>query len=258
MGAVVALDFSDGNGTTSVTQYTGIAGNGWKTAWQQSFGADTSSGQATVMDESSLIVGGGNYLHVTYDAGSGSNRSVRVSRQWDITSVSLTNPFTIDFDFRSDTTVSNNSQTFLIFGSSAAASTTGSSDSWKISADGGGWHVFDNNTTLASFSTPAVGTATWHVSITIDVVTDTWSVSLTNLSTSIAYTASDLALRNGADASLSWINFVSNGGQSQSDRGFSLDNIAIRSVIPEPSSIALTLGGILLCGVIIRRVRANA
>ncbi len=64
-------------------------------------------------------------------------------RQWEYASLSLSSPITMSFYFRSDTVISGANQSFTLFGSSFAISTTSANDSWKITMDGGGINVFN-------------------------------------------------------------------------------------------------------------------
>ena len=246
---VLTLNFADGNGTALVDQFTGTGGSGWASGWSQSFGADTSSSSATVVNTLPIFSGGDNYLDVSYNTGSGASRVVRVSRQWNTSAISLSGPIVFDFYFRTDTAVANASQSFVLFGGAAASSSTGASDSWKITMDGGGVSVFNNNT-AATLATAAqagtnVGNTPLHFTLSINPVADTYTVAMTRLDTNATFTSGTLALRNGADASLSYFNFVSNGGVSQTGLGFALDGL---SVVPEPSVAATVLFGLGLAG----------
>lgn len=257
--AVLPLDFNGGAGTTGVDQYTGTAGSGWNSAWSSTFHSGTANGSATVGSASPLAAGGGNYLQVNFDTTTGGLG--RVARQWDITQIPLTSPFTLEFNFRSNVNTSGATQTLTLFGSNASAAGTGAGDSWKITADGGGWSAF-NNTTVAPLKNGSASTGqvlanqTWHFSVTIDPVANTYSVSAQNLTTSSAvFSVSGLALRNGADASLAWLNFHAQGAASQTGRGFAIDSLSITSstAIPEPSSAALLLGGLAFGGTLLGR-----
>jgi uncharacterized protein (TIGR03382 family) len=247
---VLTLNFADGNGTTSVDQYTGTTGSGWNTAWTSAFGADTSTGTGTVINTTPLYTGGDNYLHVTYDTGSGSARTARISRQWNTSAISLAAPITLDFYFRSDTAINNSNQSFVIFGSSSATGSTSANDSWKITIDGGGISAFDN-TTAVSLGTGSIAANTpFHFTLAIDPTANTYTVSATNLTTPTTYPSGTLALRNGADASLSYINIVANGGASLTGLGYSIDGL---SVVPEPTTAALAVGGLAAAGLLRRR-----
>lgn len=256
---ILPLEFTGGNGAASVDQYTGISGSGWTSAWSSEFGGNTSNRNISVTNTTPIITGGGNYLHVTYDTASSGDRNARVSRRWDTsgTSISLSAPIVISFNFRSDTAIAGATQSFTLFGSSAARSTTGGDDSWKITMDGGGINIFNNNTisqlvTAAQVGTNVAGTPL-KFSLLIDPTVDTYIVSVTRLDTNVTFTSGTLALRNGADASLSYLNFVGHGGASMTNIGYSLDAISITAV-PE---LSITAGAIfcLLVGIVLIRHR---
>lgn len=241
---VLTLNFAGGNGTTQVDQFSGTSGSGWNSAWSATFHSGITNGSAAVATASPLTPGGSNYLQVNYDTLASGTRLARTSRQWDTSAVSLTNPITISFDIRSNVNVAGASQTFVLFGSDSSASGTGGTDSWKITADGGGWGAYNNNTYTALGAGSVLAGQTWRMSLTIDPVGDTYSVSAQNLTTSSSvFTLSGLNLRNGADASLSWLNFHANGAASLSGLGYSLDNISIVGV-PEPGAAGLAALGL--------------
>jgi len=252
---VLPLDFTGGNGTSLVDQYIGKSGSGWTTAWSMAGGADTTP-SAAVTNASPIYTGGDNYLHLTYDTASGTSRSVRASRQWDTSgsALSLTSPVTLSFYFRSDTAIQSANQNILIFGSSNAAASTGSNDSWKLTIDGGGIAVFDGTTTVSLATAANAGTnvanTPFKMTFNVNPTADTYTVTVTRLDTNVSFVSGTLALRNGSDASLSYFNFVSNGAASKTGLGFSLDGV---SVVPEPTSLALVTAGVALVGVIRRR-----
>lgn len=257
--AVSALTFSSGAGTTSFDQYTGTAGGGWLTPWSVANGSNTTniSSKTSVLGATPLYSGGGNYLHVGYDAGAAAS-SAGASRQWDINSISMTDSFVVDFYFRSDTAVSNANQVFNLFGSSAAAVGTGSTNSWAINFTGGGITAtnYDSaGTALAAAtlltqaqsqqSTPGVA---FHFTLTINPVADTYTVAVTNLNNSVSVTSAVLGLRNKNDTSLSYLNFgVARAASAlaATDLGYSIDNISITSLaaVPEPGTYSLLAGG---------------
>lgn len=253
---VLPLDFVDGNGAAFVDQYQGISGSGWTTGWVSSFGGGTSAASASVTN-TLPITSGGDYLHVTYDTAASGDRSARVSRQWDTSgaSISLAAPINISFNFRSDTVIAGAAQGFVIFGSSAATSSTGGNDSWKFTLDGGGISVYNDNTLTALASAAQAGTnvagTPLKFSLLIDPTANTYIASVTRLDTNVTFTSGILTLRNGADASLSYLNFVALGGASMSGLGYSIDNI---TVVPEPSAfVYLGLAGLGAMFLIFRR-----
>ena len=255
---ILPLEFAGGNGNTSVDQFEGIAGSGWATAWEAHFHSGTSNGVATVEDTSPLVPGDGNYLHLTYDTGASGTALARLARQWDTTALSLTSKIIISFDIRSDVDISNSTQTFVLFGSSVSASGTSSSDSWKLTADGGGWRAY-NGTTGVTFDSGSINAGdTWSITLIVDPVLDTYEASVQNITQSgTVFTLSDLALRNGDDASLSFLNIHGNASYNLTGRGYSIDDVSITN-IPEASSSLLIFGvGALLPAVsLLRRRRA--
>jgi hypothetical protein len=258
-GQVADLGFTDGTGTGSVDQYTGATGSGWSSAWGATFHSQTLNGLATLASSTPLVSGGGNYLRVTYDTQATVTTSAigRVARQWDTTAISLTSPVILQFDVRLLTDSGSANQTVTFFGSSTSASSTSSNDSWKISSSGDGWYVYSGTTAISLGTGQVKASDTWRFAVTIDAVADTYSVATQNLTTSsIVYTSiSSLALRNGADSSLSWLNFNSSANASLTDRGFELDNVSVSSAIPEPGTAALLAGGAMMIGAVLRRRR---
>lgn len=255
-GAVLTLEFSGGgNSTTPVTNtvdaWTGMTGSGWSSVWSSEFRSTSANGAVAVENSAPIVAGDGNYLHVTYNKGTGEGQAARVSRQWNTSAISLTQPITMSFDLRTDTQVAGNYQTFTIFGSSSATPFTSGNDSWQLASDGGGWYARNQTSPTTStlvkiYDTVTQGAITansvWHFELTINPLTDTYGVVLTNLATNLTYSVSDLGLRNGADSSLSYINFISNVGSLATTNGFSIDNI---SVVPEPAVVTLLVMGLL-------------
>lgn len=235
---VLDLEFSGGNGTTSVDQFEGISGSGWNTAWSETFHSGTANGNATVTATNPMVSGGGNYLSVSYDTQASGTRLARLARQWDTSALSLTTPIVISFDIRSNVDVSSSAQYFTLFGSSSSTPNTSSNDSWKITADGGGWKAY-NGTESVNFNTGTIqANDTWHISMTIDPVADTYDASVQNITQSGSIlTLTDLALRNGSESSLSFLNIHGYAAASLSGNEYSIDNVSVSS-IPEPSTAA--------------------
>lgn len=254
--AVTPLTFSGGG----VDQYPGATGGGWLTPWTVANGSNTTniSTKTAVLNTSPLYSGGGNYLHVGYDAGNAAS-SAGASRQWDVSSISLTDSFVIDFYFRSDTAVSNANQVFNLFGGSTAAVGTSSSASWALNFTGGGITatnydasgVSQGNATLLTQaqSQQSMSGVAFHFTVTINPVADTYTVAVTNLNNSVSVTSAVLGLRNRTDAGLSYLNFgVARAASAvaATDLGYSIDNVTITSLaapIPEPGTYSLLAGG---------------
>jgi len=246
--AVLTLDFANGNGTTSVDQYAGIAGSGWNTAWTTAAGSNVTSSTSTVINTTPLYSGSGNYLSTSYTVNGlgGGNQWVRVSRQVNSSAISLTSPVSFSFTLRPDSTVSNANETFTIFNATAATQNTGASDTWKITADGGGWNIYNGNTAVAVGKVGATNLAGTDYQFTInsDPSTKTWTATIFNISNNVTYNSGTLSWRNTAATSENtFLNFVSQGGAATSQTfGYSLDNIV---VVPEPSVGTLAaMGGV--------------
>lgn len=242
---VLPLDFTDGNGTTSVDQFAGIAGSGWKTAWTTQAGPNVTGFSSTVTNTNPLA-GGGNYLQTNFSV-VGTNQGgqwLRLSRQLDSSAISLSSPVMYSFTLRPDSTVSNSFETFTIFSGTAATNNTGGGDTWKITADGGGWNVYTGNTLVALGKVGAamLSGTTYQFNIYSDPLTKTWSLTINNLTNNSTVSSSVLNWRTTASVENSFLNFISqSGSESAATFGYSLDSL---TVIPEPSTVALlALGG---------------
>lgn len=250
---VLTLDFAGGNGTTSVDQYTGIAGSGWKTAWTNAAGTSISSYSGTVTNATPLYVGGDNYLSLNFSV-TGTNTTnqwIRTSRQVDSTAINLSSAVTYKFTLRPDSTVSGSNEYFTIFSATAATNFTGGTDTWKISADGGGWNVYDGTTAIGMGKIGALNLSGTDYQFTIfsDPTTQNWTVTINNLTNGTSTTSGTLAWRSKGTSTTedSFINIVSGSGSTSAAMfGYSLDNL---SVIPEPVTAALVMAGglVLLC-----------
>ncbi len=259
--AVLTLDFANGNGTTSVDQYTGTAGSGWNTAWTTAAGSGVTSSTSTVVNTTPLYTGGGNYLSTSFTVSgttSTANQWVRVSRQVNSSAISLTSPVSYSFTLRPDSAVQNTSETFTIFNATAATPNTGGSDTWKITADGGGWNIYNGSTIVAVGKVGATNLAGTDYQFTInsDPSTKTWTTTIYNITNNSTYNSGTLSWRNTAATSENtFLNFVSQSGATSSQTfGYSLDNIV---VVPEPSVGSLTaLAG--LSFLLLKRYRRRA
>lgn len=242
--AVLTLDFANGNGNTSVDQYTGTAGSGWNTAWTTAAGSSVTSSTSTVINTTPLYTGGGNYLSTSFTVSgtATANQWVRVSRQVNSSAISLTSPVSYSFTLRPDSVVANASETFTIFNATAATPNTGGSDTWKITADGGGWNIYNGTTVVAVGKVGATTLAGTDYQFTInsDPSTKTWTTTIYNISNNVTYNSGTLSWRNTAATSENtFLNFVSQSGATTSQTfGYSLDNIV---VVPEPSVSSLTV-----------------
>jgi hypothetical protein len=254
---VLPLNFSGGNGTDAVDQYTGIAGSGWKTPWTTAAGSAMSGYSGTVTNTTPLA-GGGDYLQMsmTLGATSAGNQWMRLSRQIDNAAINLSSAVMISFTLRPDSLVSNANETFTIFGGTAATNNTGAGDTWKITGDGGGWGVYNGNTlvNLGRLGPANLQDTTYKFTIYSDPTTKSYVVTIDNLTNGQTITSSTLGWRTTAGVENSYINFVAQAG-SVGTFGYSLDNVIV--AVPEPGTVALlALAGGAVALRLIRRRRA--
>jgi hypothetical protein len=261
-GAIVA-NFDGGNGTASSDQWTGIAGNGWATAWGQ---AGTVTGSTTVTTTSPLS-GGGNYLSVVDDT---TTASSYIRRQYQsFGDVNINQSYRISFSFRFDgnmTDFTTFTDRLAIFGDSTAQTATGATNSWGIgvaasnSGAGAGqsvypgeWYFLDNNGSTA-FATSnmfdtnlaLVGGRVYNITLDVNAVAGSYSASI-NDGVNPVVSASNLTYRNGTTNISNFFHVSVNGSAAADNSAFSIDNLTI-SAIPEPAGITAILSACLGAG----------
>lgn len=239
--SVLTLDFADGAGTTSVDQFAGVAGSGWKTGWTNSIGSSTSSYSGTVTNATPLYVGGDNYLSLTFSVtgANTTNQWLRTSRQIDSAAINLSSALTYSFTLRPDSIVSGSNEYFTIFSATAATNFTGGTDTWKITADGGGWHAYSGGTIvdLGKVGASALLGTDYQFIVYSDPTSQTWALTINNLTNGTSTSSGTMVWRSTATTENSFINIVSGSGStSAATFGYSLDNI---SIVPEPVTTAL-------------------
>lgn len=109
-GQGIFADFNDGNTTSEVDGWTGMAGDGWATAWGSALqNAGTFTGEVS---NSNPLAGGGNYLQLSIDNGSSLNWS-QFHRQYEnFGSIALNQPHEVSFLLRQDTIGHNRARLF--------------------------------------------------------------------------------------------------------------------------------------------------
>ena len=265
--AATVANFTDGNGTASSDQWTGIAGNGWATGWA-SLGAAAGTGVVST----SPLEGGGNYLQFVDDT---TTAAVFARRQLvNFGEVNLAQPYRLSLSYRFDGDIAQFTQfadRIGIYGDSSATGGTGATNTWSIGVVGGNtgagggqsaipghWYFIDNNGSNAFATTNMFDTGLSLVSgrvysITVDVnpVAGTYGASI-NDGVNAPVSASGLTFRNGATGtSASWLHINMSATAATDNSAFSVDNI---SVVPEPGALGFLLVGAGLLGSRRRRV----
>lgn len=250
--SVLTLDFANGNGTSSVDQYTGTTGSGWNTAWGVALGG-SATGSPTVVNTTPLS-GGGNYLSSSFTATS--TLGVQVYRSFDGTAsgVDITQDHSYSFNLRLD---SFSSGQFTIHNNIAGQTGTGSADSWIIyTSPGGNWTLRNGNnaggiTGDVDSGILATTGIVYSFNITVNETTNKWAATISNGTTSFS-SSSPLGFRTSAANDGTYLEFgginVSNG----TTLAFSLDALTVTS-IPEPASFALIAGALLGLVVVTKR-----
>nr|WP_246418006.1 PEP-CTERM sorting domain-containing protein [Haloferula luteola] len=264
MKGAITADFSGGNGSDSVDQFTGVAGGGWAGAWQSNT-AGTSGGtsfSSSVLGSSPLN-SGGDYLSTVLIGGSGTSKG-GVQRAYETSgSVDLSAVHQLSFDFRIDSDLSTFTSTtdYLQAFDRPASSDFGSNGTWLIRAAGASvnginalnWMFYDGGQDGAGFNTAnfvdsgvalASGTV-YHFEVFIDPAALEYSVSING-----GPISAPLGFRTGDAGNLGNLNFGGQVSSAGEEMAFSLDSVA---VVPEPSATALLL--VAGCGIGLRRRR---
>ncbi|WP_269524524.1 hypothetical protein [Coraliomargarita parva] len=263
-GATIDANFSDGNSTTLVDAYTGIAGDGWLSSW--SFGtnapADTSFTNSVI--NTSQLNSGGNYLSYDMSYTGGSTSQGMVVRHFDSATVSTVEPIRYTFDYRIDTALTNTTQRYSIYNRiDGTATGTDSSLTWAIQAvyDGSSgmtWYLWDGNgaggvNSIFDTGFSAVEGTTYSMTVDVDPASKSWAVSITDGTNT--YTSDSIGFRANTTTDGSYLHFGTLTTANTS-LGYSLDNLQI-SAIPEPALSTALLGAVAML-MIVRKRRRDA
>lgn len=259
---------TSGLGTTSGagTAGTGASGNGWLTGWRS---AATSGASATAgVINTTPVKSGGNYFSATLtsSATTGALDSVSVGRAYDATGGSLASAtsLSMSFDFRVDSITTSRTSYDIFDNKTRSSGASASNTSFQFRAVNGVWNYFDGSSSTPIATTLAFTQGvTYSFNVTLNPASATYSFIIsdgTNSASgnSLGFRASSFATDTTTGSVggrwLTVAGFENSDNASQST-SFSLDNIAITTAIPEPSSAALLIGAASLALVATRKRR---
>lgn len=248
---VATLQFADGNGTSSVDQWTGTAGGGWLGGWVAAVDSGSldvnhavstadpfTGGGGTYLSASSTILGtfGGQSRNGFYRQYNGVGLGDLLTFRWNFridSTTGCTNAFTDNIKFM-DT---SNQQVFNP-GSSTTATwfleLRGAAGNLTVRARNGG-------ATVDTANVFAIGTD-YAFQVTSNPSTKTYSFNITDMGTSsVVASGANLSWWNSGESSHGGtLNFITGiEGNSVGDHvHYALDGVAI-SAVPEPSTYAL-------------------
>ncbi|MDR1284391.1 MAG: hypothetical protein LBK99_26790 [Opitutaceae bacterium] len=263
--ATIVADFTGGTGTADAShQFTGVPGDGWKTAWSTAQTDATLTTSVTNEALSVSIAGGANA------ARSSLNRAYENSG--DNALIDTTKAYTLSFSltFTDLTKFSASNDYFGIFETPAAiagSAVGGVTNSWAFQIPGGSKKLqWGNGNQDASQAVTYIDSGiviqtgvTYTFTISVNPDGKNWETSIAPSNTSTVYTSGLLNFRSTAD------NLGSNGryfhintlaNTDNANWAYTLDGLTI-SQIPEPRAAAFLggLGALLVAGIVLRRRR---
>lgn len=268
-GAITA-EFTGGNGTASVDQWTGIGGDGWTGGWTSLL---PSGDSATVTNTAPLNGAGDNYLSVADStaAGAGNHNIARTITSFG--DVDTSQPYTIRWKWRFDGDVAameagGFNDRIHFYGNNGTTNGTSSSNSWVIgwaSADAGAltvhddhWYFFDNNTGTAFNTDNQVDTGlgliagvVYEFVVTVDPAAGLYDASIDDGVNN--FSAASLKFRNGLTGQFNSLHFGTNTTDGATDSSYALDSVNISAVTVVPTPAALPAGILMLGAMAMRR-----
>lgn len=262
----LTLDFAGGEGTASVDQYAGKAGDGWATGWTVGRSQTAIGFTGTVTNDTPLYSNGDNYLKASMTSLGESSTGAQqagVRRKIDSSVIDLTAAFSYSFYFRADDDWSSNSAQYMIFSNGSAASGTSNDSTWAITSTAQAaskWTFRSGSSDVVSTMAVTAGT-TYFFTINTNPATKSYTVTISNGTTT--YDSPSLAWRSSAKTEAEFLHFVvkDTTQATAATMEFSLDHLTLSQadapVVPEPMTTALFLGTGALLAVAIFRRRAN-
>ncbi len=254
--AQIIANFDDGETTTEVDGWTGMAGSGWKTAWSRSEGSAITSYDTTVESTNPFIQDSQRLQMAVVTTGTGGAANVGVARQFEAgNGVNPASAHQISFYMRWD---SGKMDRFYASDNDAETRSGGdTSSTWFVRTLSTGWAIFDGG--LATGNRINTGFAVieghnYHLTVDVDPATKTWSIVIANLTNETSYSSDTLGFVNDLEASAGYLNFATyiTRAVEGDSATTSIGNI---TVIPEPAHISMLMGGIILGLLALRRIR---
>ncbi|MDQ8195580.1 hypothetical protein QEH59_14195 [Coraliomargarita sp. SDUM461004] len=248
--APIQADFDDGNTTSAVDAYTGMAGDGWAAPWQDLTGNGLTSFTNTVEDTDPLN-SGGNYLNVNLNyTGVGGTGQGTISREFSTSSINTAAPIQYQFDFRMDIALTDTTQRYFIFNRvGGAASGTDLNNTWAIQAryndaSSTTWWIINGNgsggvTEAINTEVSADQGTAYTFMVHSDPENKAWNVNISDGTNN--YTSDALGYRANSTNDGAFLHFGALATPDGSSLGFSVDNIQV-ALIPEPAQATILLG----------------
>jgi hypothetical protein len=264
----IQANFDDGETTTEVDGWTGMAGDGWEGAWDSYFQSATGNSQTfQVTDTTPLETGAGNYLNTTFENHRDSSRTAAlVTRQFDMTTArSGGSTLTTSFLYRLD--YLNKSDMYDVLGGVYfAANATANGYELQGTTDTSAWGVSTTRESAPNFRFLDGATGldesdivlylddVYEFTFTADYDTQTYVALVKNLTKDLSYTSGTLDFKYKPTGTepvadyLTWGIRLLDGDPSTRMGTYSLDSV---SLTPEPATLVLVAAG--FGGVLLRR-----
>ena len=270
-GAITA-EFTDGNGTSTVDQWTGVGGSGWTGGWTSFL---PSAATATVTTASPLNGAGDDYLAVTDPTTSSVGNHIIARTITSFGDVDTAAKYTIAWKWRFDGDVAameagGFNDRIHFYGNNGTTNGTSTSNSWIVgwaSSDSGSltvhddhWYFYDNNVSNGFVVDNQVDTGigltagvVYDFVVTVDPVNGTYDASIDDGTSS--FSASGMTFRNATPGQYNSLHFGTITSNSATDSSFSLDSITISAATVVPTPAALPAGLMMLSLIAFNRRR---
>ena len=247
--SVTVLDFTDGNGTSSVDQYEGIAGGGWSSDWsvlKNSASSGSTAGSTGVTATDPLYSGGGNYLKAGFSTPAGLTGTPQWGyyRQLDNSAIDLSQEMTYHFYFRPENSVAD-ADYFIYSRVGSPAVGSDSNATWLIYNSGTTWR-FSNGNGVGGFTTVDTGVevaagVVYEFTVVSNPVDNTYTANIS--SSEGDYSSSTLNYRNTSNVEGEYLQYAirDNDPANADEVYFSVDNIGVTQ-IPEANATAMLIG----------------